>query len=164
MVSQIGSSAAASAALVSSTQSRGSGGMQALQEKLFAKLDVNGDGSVDETELGQFLNYANSATTGTAQTDSAQLFQSLDSNGDGSISKTELSDGAKTLFEQLRKQLSTSSSETTDKAAAPSEPPPGGRHGGGGLLASLNSLLDNYRSTATDAVSASASSTLSVAA
>jgi len=173
MVSSVSSSAAA----MCSAQSRGPA---ALEEKLFSKLDVNSDGGIDQSELGDFLDYVSSATGSTSQTDSAQLFKTLDADGDGSISKQELTDGAKKLFEQLRTQLMSTQSEKSGAAQSAHKPDPKalfakmdangdgsvsqdelstflsqkpeyghGGHGGGGFLGRIESLLDQYRSTAT---------------
>jgi Ca2+-binding EF-hand superfamily protein len=162
---------------------------QALQEKLFSKLDVNGDGGIDQSELGNFLDYVSSATGSTSQTDTSQLFKTLDADGDGAISKQELTDGAKKLFEQLRTQLASTQSDKTDESHKPdskelfakidsngdgsidqdelstflSQKPehgPGG-HGGGGLLGRIDSLLDQYRSTAATATDTSDQETAS---
>lgn len=194
MVSQIGSSAGFSTAALSGTACRGSRDPQAMQEKLFNKLDVNGDGGIDETELGQFLDFASSASGGTSQTDSATLLKSLDSDGNGSVSKTELADGAKSLFDQLRSQLMSSSSESqgvqrpeppdakemfskmdsnTDGSISEDElgafmqanpPPSSGGEHGGGLFSAIETLLDQYRSNASSDTSSAATRTLAVAA
>jgi Ca2+-binding EF-hand superfamily protein len=185
MVSSVGSAAGCSTAALCSAQSRGPRDPAALQEKLFNKLDVNGDGGIDQSELGDFLDYVSSATGSTTQTDSSQLFKTLDADGDGAISKQELTDGAKKLFEELRAQLASTKSEKTEKAeksgesqAAGKPDPkalfakidangdgsisqdelgtfmsqkPGHGHGGhgGGFPGRIESLLDQYRSTAT---------------
>jgi hypothetical protein len=185
MVSSVTSSAAFSAAL-SSSQCRGTRDPQAFQEKLFSKLDVNGDGGIDQSELTQFVDFASSSTGTTSSSDTAgaDLFKAMDTDGDGTLSKTELADGTKKLFEELRTQLMASSADATSSATAstganadaapndtpPGPPPPGGghhHHGGGGMFAKIASLLDQYRSTATttdsDSTTAEAS-TLSIAA
>jgi EF-hand domain pair/EF hand len=190
MVSQVGSSVGFSAPLQSGAQCRGPRDTQALQEKLFAKLDVNGDGGIDQSELGDFLSYAASSSGGTSQVDSAQLVKSLDSNGDGAISKSELADGVKSLFDALRSQLTASGAAAGARPAGKSDPAelfakidsngdgaidkdelgafmeanrPPPPHGGG-LLGKIESLLDQYRSTATEATSDTAGVTLAVAA
>ena len=194
MVSSVSSNAALSSAMLSGSQCRGPRDPQAFQEKLFSKLDVNGDGGIDASELSQFVDFASSSTSSTSATSNtaaADLFKSMDADGDGTLSKTELADGTKKLFDELRTQLMSASGATagaasTDAAptaatstdattanAAPTDgtqrppPPPGGHHhhGGGGMFAKIASLLDQYRSTATDSSAATAEeSTLSVAA
>jgi Ca2+-binding EF-hand superfamily protein len=147
---------------------------------LFNKLDVNGNGGIDQSELGDFLDYVSSATGSTSQTDSSQLFRTLDADGDGSISKQELTDGAKKLFEELRAQLVSTQSDQSGDAQAANKPDPKelfakidangdgsisqdelgtflsqkpehghGGHGGSGFFGRIDSLLDQYRSTAT---------------
>ncbi len=166
MVSQVSGNAGLSAAMLSGSQCRGPRDTSALQEKLFSKLDVNGDGGVDASELGKFLDFASSSSGGTSQTDSAQLFKSLDTNGDGALSKTELADGAKKLFDELRSQLMTTSGDTSQETkpqGPPSGAPPRGGHGGG-LFSKIESLLDQYRSTATDTTIGTEAATVSIAA
>ncbi len=189
MVSQVSSSMGLSAMLQSGSQCRGARDTQALQEKLFAKLDVNGDGGIDESELKDFLSYAASSSGGTSQVDSAQLVKSLDSNGDGAIDKSELAAGVKSLFDALRSQLMSSGGTAGTKAAGRPDPAelfakidsnsdgsidkdelgafmeanrPSPSHGRG-LLGRIDSLLDQYRSTATQE-SSDAAATLAVAA
>jgi Ca2+-binding EF-hand superfamily protein len=158
----------------------------ALQEKLFSKLDVNGDGGIDQSELGDFLDYVSSATGSTTQTDTSQLFKTLDADGDGAISKQDLTDGAQKLFEELRTQLASTQTEKADKSHKPDSKElfanidangdgsidqselstflsqkPGHGHGGGGLLGRLDALLDQYRSTAATATDTSDQETAS---
>ena len=201
MVSSVSSSAAFSSAMVSSgSQCRGARDPQAFQEKLFSKLDANGDGGIDQSELSELVDLASSAVGGTRSTSSGtsatDLFKSMDTDGDGTLSKSELAEGTKKLFEELRTQLmsaaaasgttpagtsvdATTSNGTTDATAsdaqatdasasatqAPPRAPRGGHHHGGGMFAKIASLLDQYRSNASDAgTTAIEASTLSVAA
>src|SRR5262245_12323182 len=106
MVSSVSSSVAFSSAMLSGTQCRGGRDAQALQEKLFSKLDVNSDGGIDQSELSQFVDFvsSSSAASGSSASSSSSaasdLFASMDSDGDGTLSKTELADGAKKLFDE----------------------------------------------------------------
>lgn len=201
MVSSVSSSAAFSSAMVSSSgsQCRGARDTQAFQEKLFSKLDANGDGGIDQSELGAFVDFASQSVNGTSasssSTSATDLFKSMDADGDGTLSKSELADGTKKLFEELRTQLmsasagaasgtsstdaSTSNDATSSATSADAQatdappagapqgppPPPGGHHHGGGMFAKIASLLDQYRSNASDSTSTTTeASTLSVAA
>jgi hypothetical protein len=167
MVSSVSSNAALSSAMLSSgSQCRGARDPQAFQEKLFSKLDVNGDGGIDQSELSKFVDFASSSVNGTSASSSGSsttdLFKSMDADGDGTLTKTELADGAKKLFDELRTQLMTASAAGTSGTTSA---PPGGHHHGGGMFAKIASLLDQYRSTASDATATTAeASTLSVAA
>lgn len=62
--------------------------------RLFAKVDSDGSGGVDATELAEMLKYGNPA--GTA--DSAALLKQMDSDGDGTLSSDELSQGMRELM------------------------------------------------------------------
>jgi Ca2+-binding EF-hand superfamily protein len=89
-----------------------------LQQKLLAKLDTNGDQSIDKTELKSFMDFV-STQSSTSSGDTDALFSALDSDSDGSISSTELADNGKALFDQLRDQLRSSQLTASD-----SPPPP----------------------------------------
>lgn len=160
-------------------------------QQLFAKLDVNGDGGVDSSELKSLTDYL-SDKTGTS-VDADSLLKAIDTDGDGSVSSTELTDNVQSFFDTLRAQLSGSSSSSA--AAAPDAeklfasldtdgdgkisldefkagkpeghrgPPPGGPPPGGqsgdDSGYSLKSLLDQYLAQST---SSSTSSLVSAAA
>ncbi len=80
-------------------------------QQLFSKLDVNGDGAIDSSELKTFADDINSKA-GT-KLDANSLLTALDSDGDGSVSSAELKDNGKALFEQLRQQLTGTQSQAT---------------------------------------------------
>ena len=180
MVSSVNGAAGCSAAAIYSAHGRGPSDPAAMQEKLFNKLDVNGDGSIDQSELGDFLDFVSSATGSKTQTDASQLFKAIDTDSDGSISKQDLTDGMKKLFEMLRSQLAGTSSEQADATQGANQPDtkdlfatidkngdgsisqdelgsflsqkPGQTNGergpGGHLFSRIETLLDQYRSTA----------------
>jgi Ca2+-binding EF-hand superfamily protein len=106
--------------MLTSMQSRGPDPAK-LQQRLFAKLDGNGDNAIDKTELKSFLDYVSSKTGGES-VDSDALLKTIDTDGSGSISSDELSENGKALFDQLRDQLM--SAQLSSSSAAP-PPPPG---------------------------------------
>jgi len=69
-------------------------GTTASMDQLFSKIDMNGDGSISESELETFAAGLNSQSTSSASNSDTsaidQLFNAIDTNGDGSISKSEL--------------------------------------------------------------------------
>lgn len=67
------------------------------QAKMFAKVDANSSGSVDQAELSTMLDDI-SKKTGTSLGDSKELFTKMDSNADGSLSSDELDAGMKSLM------------------------------------------------------------------
>lgn len=67
------------------------------QAKMFAKVDTDGSGSVDQSELGNMLGDI-SQKTGASFGDTKELFTKMDSNGDGELSSDELGQGMKDLL------------------------------------------------------------------
>ncbi len=62
------------------------------EAKMFAKVDSDGSGSVDATELASMLSHAGQSG------DSAELLKKMDSDGNGSLSSDELSQGLRDLM------------------------------------------------------------------
>jgi len=132
------------------------GGANRMQ-KLFGKLDLNGDDAIDQSELQSFVD-AIGEKTGAGGIDAKSLLTSLDTDGNGSVSSAELKDNAHTLIDQLRNQLMGSKAEASSSQPDKSFSPPA--HAGFGRM--LESLLAQYGSS--DTGSASQGSTLNVAA
>jgi Ca2+-binding EF-hand superfamily protein len=80
---------------------------QQLQKELFARLDSNGDGAVDQDELTASLT---PPPPPPPQISSDELFSQLDADGDGNVTATELSSA-------LQASDSTSSSSNDTSAA-----------------------------------------------
>ncbi|HEY4213792.1 MAG TPA: EF-hand domain-containing protein [Steroidobacteraceae bacterium] len=137
MISGVGGSAALWSSLYagssgSSTAAGSSADLSQVEQKLFAKIDTNGDGTIDKTELSNFFNtlsaQGSSAAGATAAASPASvtsvgtsgLFSSLDTSGDGSISEQEFSANVGSLVDQLRSQLTANvaSSAASTTAAA----------------------------------------------
>ena len=106
------------------------------EARRFAKVDSDGSGSVDATELASMLEKGPlSGQSG----DSAELLKKMDSDGDGSLSSDELSQGIRELMPPPASTLDFAQSrgaanddEAFDSPGAvgngrrPSGPPPGG--------------------------------------
>jgi len=67
------------------------------QAKMFAKVDTDGSGSVDQSELSNMLGDI-SQKTGASFGDNKELFTKMDSNSDGKLSSEELGQGMKDLM------------------------------------------------------------------
>jgi Ca2+-binding EF-hand superfamily protein len=67
------------------------------QAKMFAKVDADGSGGVDQAELSTMLSDI-AGKTGSSLGDSKELFSKMDSNSDGSLSSDELDQGMKDLM------------------------------------------------------------------
>jgi Ca2+-binding EF-hand superfamily protein len=68
------------------------------QAKMFAKVDADSSGSVDQAELGTLLSDI-SEKTGASLGDAKELFTQMDSNSDGSLSSDELDSGMQALMQ-----------------------------------------------------------------
>ena len=66
-------------------------------DRMFAKVDADGSGGIDKTELQGMLDKF-SAKTGNSLGSAGDLMSKMDSNGDGSLSKDELDTGMKSLM------------------------------------------------------------------
>lgn len=154
-MSSVSMSGGCSAALLSNLQQSRAAESNRSQQ-LFGKLDTNGDGTIDSTELKSFTDYIGQKTGTTIDADS--LLTALDSDGNGSISSSELSANGRTLFDQLRQQLSGAQAAAgaqqpdPDKPSAQSASHHHGHHGMGHMLASL---IDQYGSSSSTADTAS---------
>jgi hypothetical protein len=62
------------------------------EARMFAKVDSDGSGGVDATELASMLEHTGQSG------DSAELLKKMDGNGDGSLSQDELSQGMRDLM------------------------------------------------------------------
>jgi hypothetical protein len=141
---------------------------QKMQE-LFGKLDLNGDGGIDSSELKSFVD-AIAEKSGTQAADASALMTSLDADGDGSVSNTELSDGGKALFDGLRQQLMGANLEQppdiSKMLSAPNTHGDGGANGpprhGDGFGRLIEAVLAEYGSSSS--ASATQGSSLDVAA
>lgn len=114
------------------------------QAKMFAKVDTDGNGSVDQSELGTMLDKI-SQKTGASFGDTAKVFTAMDTNGDGTLSADELGKGMKSLmqassstvdFAQARKSGNTGGGDPDGDGDGPrgaggpsAGPPPGGASG-----------------------------------
>ncbi len=100
----------------------------------FSKIDTDGSGGLDKTELKAMLDKHASKTSGTdstsGSTDSSQvdqLFSKLDTDGNGSISEAELKAGApkKDGSEGSLASMGMSTAGFAGMMAPPPGPPPG---------------------------------------
>lgn len=69
-----------------------------MKDKMFAKVDSDGSGTVNTTELQSMLDDIAKRSGTTSTTSAADTLSKLDSNGDGSLDKDELDKGMKDLL------------------------------------------------------------------
>jgi hypothetical protein len=133
-ISAVSSSSNAWAALNTQRQ-------QQHQAKMFAKVDADGSGGVNQTELSSMLSDI-SAKTGTSLGDSKELFSKMDGNSDGSLSSDELAQGMKDL---LPPPSTMDFAQSTHAAQGPDgPPPPGGPGGAAGGASATSSTSTTY--------------------
>lgn len=69
-----------------------------MQEKMFAKVDTDSSGGVDQSELQGLLADVAQKTGVTNDSSSDELFSKMDSNSDGSLSSDELDQGMQSIM------------------------------------------------------------------
>lgn len=119
-------------------------------DDLFAKVDADGSGGIDASELATLMAKMKSGgdANATDSTDASnELFAKLDTNGDGSLSETEFDAG----------RPGASQGDTTASAAQaggmpPGPPPAGGPGGAGGAGGSSDSTTYDPLDTNQDGV------------
>lgn len=99
----------------------------AIKEKMFAKVDSDGSGAVDGSELQAMLGKM-SERSGQSLGSADELLSKMDSNGDGSLDADELDGGMKSLLPPPSSTLEFAGQRTGNAGGAGG--PPGGGHGG----------------------------------
>jgi hypothetical protein len=116
MISGIGSSTNYFSSLFATNGTSGSSSTSSLaqtEEKLFAGIDTNGDGSISQSEFSSFLGQAAAATGGTApSTAQANALFSQMSNGGSSISLQQFESNAGDLVTALQNEIAAGSSSS----------------------------------------------------
>ncbi|MFM9917440.1 MAG: EF-hand domain-containing protein [Rhizobacter sp.] len=93
----------------------------AMKERMFAKVDSDGSGSIDTGELQGLLDHIGEKS-GTSLGSATDLLGKMDSDGNGSLSKDELDSGTKSLMPAP----SSTMDFAQQRADGSSGPPPGG--------------------------------------
>jgi len=108
-------------------------------DRMFAKVDADGSGSVDKTELQGMLDKMAEKSDGNTLGSADDLMTKMDSDGDGSLSQDELDEGMKSLMPKP--------SSTVDFAqrsgSRPPPPPPGDSDTTGSSTSSTDPLDTN---------------------
>ncbi|WP_374653745.1 EF-hand domain-containing protein [Dongia sp.] len=76
-----------------------------MRQQLFAKLDANEDGGVDQAEFLSGAGVSESSTDTAKETLATELFNSFDSDGDGKLTQDELETGFQKLSDDMRATL-----------------------------------------------------------
>lgn len=96
-----------------------------MAEKLFSKLDTNGQGYIEQSDLqNAFSQIGSAGESGSA----GDLFAKLDSDSDGKVTKDEFSTALKAAAEQLDNQFA--SMRMQGGGSMPPPPPPPGNDAG----------------------------------
>jgi Ca2+-binding EF-hand superfamily protein len=142
-MSTIGSVGSASSAWSGMSTSRAG----AMKEKMFAKVDADGSGGVDATELQTMLDKV-ASKSGSSTVSASDLLSQADSDGDGSLSKDELDTGMKSLMPQPSSTMQFAQQRGMDGGPPPGPPPEGSPSGVEG--SSSTSGTSSTESTETD--------------
>jgi len=131
-ISAIGSSAAAWAPM-------GSPGR--MKEQLFAKVDADASGGVDQAELQGLLDKV-ASKSGAAAGSAEDVFAGIDSDGDGSLNADELDQGMKSLLPPPSDTVAFAQSRSTVDGARPPPPPSGASSDDSGSSSASTDPLD----------------------
>lgn len=117
-------------------------------DRMFSKVDTDGSGSVDKTELQDMLDDM-AQKTGTSLGSADDLMTKMDSNGDGSLSKDELASGMKSL---MPPPSSTVDFAQQSGGGLPPPPPPDSASGSGDSSSSTSATSTDPLDTNGDGV------------
>lgn len=95
-ISGISSASSAWSSMIAMRGNRPPGGKDPAE--MFAKVDSDGSGGVDEAELQTMLDDISQKTGTSVDGNAAELLSQMDSDGDGSLSQTELDEGMRSLL------------------------------------------------------------------
>jgi Ca2+-binding EF-hand superfamily protein len=95
-ISGISSASSAWSSMIAMRGNRPPGGKDPAE--LFAKVDSDGSGGVDEAELQTMLDDIAQKTGTSVDGSAGELLSKMDSDGDGSLSQTELDEGMRSLL------------------------------------------------------------------
>lgn len=98
----------------------GAGRAAAMKQRMFAKVDSDGSGSVDKTEMQTLLGRIGEKT-GQSLGNADELLTKMDSNGDGGLSSDELDAGMKSLLPPPSSTVDFAQQRSQDSAAAAEE-------------------------------------------
>jgi len=150
-MSTISATSSASSAWSDARSSR----ISARQDKMFAKVDADGSGSVDKTELQGLLDHI-AKKTGKSLGSADDVMAKLDSNGDGSLSKDELKAGMKSLMPAPKSTV-----DFAHKHGGGPRPPDGDADDASGASAASASSGTSSTSASTDPLDANGDGTVS---
>jgi len=129
------------------------------QAKMFAKVDTDGNGGVDQSELGTMLDKI-SQKTGASFGDTAKVFTTMDTDGDGSLTSDELDAGMKSV---MPPPPSTMDFANARQGNAPDGPPPGPPPDAAGASGSSTAASSSSSSTTYDPLDTNQDGTVSLA-
>lgn len=108
--------------------------LSAMAEKMFSRIDGNGDGGIDKSELVSALGRFSPKDGGSDATSAPdRMFAAFDADGSGSISQQETRDGLAKLREQLESQFQQMRAGEMGGMPPPPSMPRGDRDPFGGL-------------------------------
>lgn len=95
-ISGISGASSAWSSMIAMRGNRPPGGKDPAE--MFAKVDTDGNGSVDEAELQTMLDDISEKTGTSFDASAGDMLSKMDSDGDGSLSQTELDEGMRSMM------------------------------------------------------------------
>ncbi|MBK8159018.1 MAG: EF-hand domain-containing protein [Rhodospirillaceae bacterium] len=87
------------------TAGPGTAALSQMRQQLYAKLDANEDGGIDETEFVAGATAGSSSAGSSTETLAKEMFSSFDGDSDGKLTQDELQSGFQKLSDQMRAAL-----------------------------------------------------------
>ena len=139
-MSSISGVGSASSAWPEASTARAQGGSR--KERMFAKADTNGDGSVDSAELQSMLDKM-AQKSGTTAPSADTLMQSMDTDGSGGLSADELDAGMKSLRAEASSTVDFAQQRAGDGASQSVDGPPPAPSDATSATSSLDQMLSD---------------------
>jgi len=116
--------------------------MAARRREMFSKVDGNGDGGIDKTELSDFLSKGPGKSSAVSNLE--EKFSEFDSDGSGTLSQEEMDNFMKSLRSEMKSNMNKARfGEEQSVSSMPPPPPPLGKDAGSDENSSLEDAFSS---------------------